>query len=239
MINLFSENKHQVSRTKKITYKFNINLKLIKMAQTSVFVDYIAKKEEDFISKVHNFNSKIDDYIPSLGLDQTKIENLKVHLTAYIDACNEKNALHAKARAATQRCKDMLKPITSEIRGTKKDIELSPSCTLSILEDLGMNNTKRIVDMDTDAPVLSVSLIAGLPQVKYKKSPYEGIRLTCSINKGDSKYQETITRNSYNDTSPRLNPQEPETREYTAYFIKKGKIVGQRSKSVKIILDAI
>ncbi len=209
------------------------------MAQTTEFVDFIAKKEEDFISKIHNFESKIDGYAPILALDETKLTSLKANLTAYINACNKKNALHAEARAATKRCKELLKPLTSEIRGTKKDAELSPNCTLAVLEDLGMNNTKRIIDMDTDYPVLSIKLLAGIPQVKYKKTPYDSIRLTCNINKGENQYQETVTQNYYNDTSARLNPQVPEVREYTAYFIKKGKIVGQRSKSVKIILEAI
>jgi len=209
------------------------------MAQTTEFVDYIAKKEEDFISKVHNFESKIDNYIPILTLDEAKITTLKSHLTGYVDACNKKNALHAEARAATKKCKELLTPLTREIRGTKKDAELSPNCTPAVLEDLGMNNTKRIIDMDTDFPVLSVKPVAGLPQVKYKKTPYDGIRLTCIINNGEAKYQETVTQNFYNDTFPRINPQVPETREYTAYFIKKGKIVGQCSKSVKIILEAI
>lgn len=209
------------------------------MAQTTEFVDFIAKKEEDFISKIHNFESKIDNYVPILALDEAKITTLKANLTAYINACNKKNALHAEARAATKECKALLKPLTSEIRGTKKNAELSPNCSLAILEDLGMNNTKRVIDMDTDFPVLSVQKVAGLPQVKYKKTPYDSIRLTCSINKGEDKYQETITQNYYNDTYPRINPKVPETREYTAYFIKKGKIVGQRSKSVKIIIEAI
>lgn len=209
------------------------------MAQTTEFVDYIAKKKEDFISKVHNFESKIDNYIPILGLNEAKVASLRANLTAYIDACNVKNALHAKARAATQKCKELLKPLTSEIRGTKKDAELSPNCSLAALEDLGMNNTKRIIDMDTDFPVLSVKPVAGYPQIKYKKTPYDAIRLTCIINNGEAKFQETVTQCYYNDTFPRINPQEPETREYTAYFIKKGKIVGQCSKSVKIILGAI
>jgi len=209
------------------------------MAQTTEFVDFIAKKEEDFIRKVHNFESKIDNYIPILSLEMAKMTTLKANLTAYVDACNKKNALHAEARAATKKCKELLKPLTSEIRGTKKDAEQSPNCTLAVLEDLGMNNTKRVIDMDTDFPVLSVKLVAGFPQVKYKKTPYDSIRLTCIINKGEAKYQETVTQNYYNDTSPRTTPQEPETREYTAYFIKKGKIVGQRSKIVKIILEAI
>jgi len=209
------------------------------MAQTTEFVDYIAKKEEDFISKVHNFESKIDSYTTILGLDEAKLTTLKANLTAYLDACNKKNALHAEARAATQKCKELIKPLTREIRGTKKDAEMSPNCTLAVLEDLGMNNTKRVVDMDTDYPVLSVKLLAGIPQVKYKKTPYDSIRLTCNINKGEDKYEETVTQNYYNDTSARINPQEPEVREYTAYFKKKGQIVGQRSKSVKIILEAI
>ena len=209
------------------------------MAQTTEFVDFIAKKEEDFISKVHNFESKIDNYVPILALDETKITTLKANLKAYTDACNKKNALHAEARAATQECKALLKPLTSEIRGTKKDAELSPNCTLAVLEDLGMNNTKRIIDMDTDYPVLSVKLLAGIPQVKYKKTPYDSIRLTCNINKGENKYQETVTQNFFNDMSTRINPQVPEVREYTAYFMKRGQIVGQRSKSVKIILEAV
>lgn len=218
---------------------FNIHLKHVKMAQTTEFVDYIAKKEEDFIRKVHNFESKIDNYVPILGLNEEKITELKAHLTAYVDACNKKNALHAEARAATQKCKELLQPLTKEIRGTKKDAELSPNCSPAVLEDLGMNNIKRVIDMDTDYPILIVKLVAGIPQVKYKKSPYDGIRLTCTINKNEAKYEETVTQKYYNDNTPRLNPQIPETREYTAYFIKKGKIVGQRSKPVKIILESI
>jgi hypothetical protein len=209
------------------------------MAQTTEFVDFIAKKEEDIISKIHNFDSKIDNYAPILGLDEAKLTTLKTNLTAYVDACNKKNALHAEARAATQKCKELIKPLISEIRGTKKDAEMSANCTLAVLEDLGMNNTKRVIDMDSDFPVLKLKLLAGTPYIKYKKGPYDSIRLTCIINKGEDRFEETVTQSYYNDTRPRLNPQAPEVREYTAYFIKKGKIVGQRSKSVKIILEAI
>lgn len=236
-------NKTTCKQRIKFTYlyqtNFNLNLKHIKMAQTTEFVDYIAKKEEDFLRKTQNFLSKIDRYAPILDLDDAKVASIKTNLTAYVDACNKKNSLHAEARAATKNCNDLLNPLIKEIRGTKKDAELSPNCSSSVLEDLGMNNTKRVIDMDADAPVLSVILLAGIPQVKYKKTPYEGIRLSCTINKGAANYQETVTQNFYNDTSVRINLQEPEVREYTAYYIKKGQIVGQRSKSVKIILEAV
>jgi len=209
------------------------------MAQTSEFVDFISKKQEDHIKNDYNFISKIDNYIAPLGLDETKINSLKANILAYIDACNEKNALKAKTRAATKKCQELLKPLNQEIRATKKDAELSPNCTESILEDLGMNNTRRIIEMDNDFPKLNVELVAGLPEIKYKKTPYDGIRLTCIINKGESTNHETITQNSYKDNSPRITPNQPEVREYSAYFLKKGKIVGQQSKKVKIILESI
>ena len=208
------------------------------MGQASEFVDYIAKKEEDFLKKTHNFLSKIDSYAQLLGLDEAKLASLKANLTAYVDACNRKNALHAEARSTTQKCKELLKPLTHEIRGAKKEAQLSPNCTLAVLEDLGMNNSKRIIDMDTDAPELSVKLLAGVPKIKYKKTPYDGIRLFCKINKTEDQYHETISQNHYEDTRARINPQLPEVREYTAYYMKRGQIVGQRSKSTKIILEA-
>ncbi|MCZ4694564.1 hypothetical protein DWB61_05870 [Ancylomarina euxinus] len=209
------------------------------MSQTTVLVDFIAKKEEDFISKVHNFESKIDNYVPILALDEAKITSLKAHLKAYVDACNRKNALHAEARAATQTCNELLNPLTKEIRVTKKDIQMSPNCSPAVIVDLGMDNTKRVIDVDIDFPTLSTKSVAGFPQVKYTKGPYSGIRLTCVINNGEKEYQETVTQHYYNDTFPRINPQVPETRVYTAYFMKKGKIVGQRSKPVTFILEPI
>lgn len=209
------------------------------MAQTNEFVYFISKREKEHIKKDYNFLSKIDNYIETLGLDETKVNELKADIMAYIEACNEKNALQAKARAATKKCHELLTPLNQKIRATKKDAELSPNCTSSILENLGMNNTRKIIEMDTDAPELRVHMVGGTPQIKYKKTPYDGIRLTCIINKGESTYRETITQNSYMDNNARVTPQEPEVREYTAYFVKKGKIVGQKSNKEKIILSAI
>lgn len=209
------------------------------MAQTTEFIDFIAKSEKVFLEKTQNFLTKIDSYTTLLGLDDAELTALKTNLTSYIDACNKKNALHAEARAATQNCNDLLKPLTKEIRSMKKDAELSPNCTMAILEDLGMNNSKKIIDMDTGTPNLKVKLVAGIPQVRYKKTPYDAIRLHCSINKGATSFEETVTQNYYNDTKPRVNSQEPEQREYTAFYIKKGQIVGQKSKKVKIILEAV
>lgn len=201
--------------------------------------DYIAKSKETYISRSDNFLSKIDAYLPILGLNEADVAKLKELLPKYKEACKRSKDIHMEAIAETIKCVELEAVCTPEIRKVRKLILASSNCTQATIQDLSLNGLRHAVEMDDQSPELTVRLIAGSAQIKYTKLPFDGIRLFCSINNGESHYEETITQNTYTDTKPRIHPGQPEIREYYAYYIKKGKIVGQKSKTVKIILEAI
>jgi hypothetical protein len=155
------------------------------------------------------------------------------------DTYDRKEAINNQKKALTLECHEKQDVSTANIRELRKLVEASPNCTPAVMEDLGLNNTKRYFETDEQKPELTPKLVAGTPQIKYTKNGFTGIRLFCIINKGEFHYEETVITNMYKDTRPRINPNVPEVREYYAYYIDNGEIVGQKSNTVKIILEAI
>lgn len=209
------------------------------MPQKSEHIDYIKKKAQDYLQKGESFLERVPNYYGTVLTDETEIAAFKTAFLSFKDAYDKKEAISNQKKAITIECHDKQEVSTVGIRDLKKLIEASPLCTAAILEDLGLNNSKRYIETDEQSPELTVKLVAGVPQVKYRKMPFKGIRLFCSINKGEFNYEETVISSIYKDTKVRINPNLPEVREYHAYFIDNDSIVGQKSNTVKIILESI
>lgn len=208
------------------------------MTQKTEHIDYIKKKEKDYLQKGETFLERIVNYYDVVA-SETEVEPFKNAFMAYKDTYEKKESINNQKKAITLECHEKHEVSTASIRNLRKLIMNSPNCTPAILEDLGLNNSKRYIETDEQSPNLTLKLVTGIPQIKYKKMPFKGIRLFCIINKGEYKYEETVITNVYKDTKPRINPNVPELREYYAYYIDNNEIAGQKSNTVKIILEAI
>ncbi|WP_372644491.1 hypothetical protein [Ancylomarina sp.] len=209
------------------------------MSQKSEHVEYLKKKVKEYIQKGETFLERVSSYYGTVLTDETEIAPFKTAFLAFKDAYDRKEAINNQKKSLTLECHEKQEVSTAGIRDLRKLIEASPLCTPAIMEDLGLNNTKRYFETDEQKPELTPKLVAGTPQVKYRKNGFTGIRLFCIINNGEFRYEETVITNIYKDTRPRINPNLPEVREYYAYYLENDKIVGQKSNMVKIILEAI
>lgn len=209
------------------------------MSQKSEHIDYLKKKVKEYIQKGETFLERVPNYYGTVLTDETEITAFKTAFLDFKNTYDKKEAINNQKKALTLECHEKQDVSTEEIRALRKLIEASPSCTPAVMEDLGLNNTKRYFETDEQKPELTPKLVAGTPQIKYTKNGFTGIRLFCIINKGEYHYEETVITNVFKDTRPRINPNVPEVREYYAYYIDNGEIVGQKSNTVKIILEAI
>lgn len=211
------------------------------MTQVKVNSDYISKAEEDFNAQGENLIAKLPVYQEVLGIPAERIAEIIKVLQDDKALSEKKNIIKAQSRSTNKEYEIKHPNCVSVVRDFRKELVNNPICTPAILEDLGLNPIQRIIDTDTQRPELEIELVSGAPQIKFKKSIFDGIRLFCTVSYGDEvrEYEETLTRHNWQDPKARMDPKKPETRSYYAYFIYKGKMVGQKSNVESITLEAI
>ncbi|MPQ49103.1 hypothetical protein GCQ56_19055 [Marinifilum sp. N1E240] len=211
------------------------------MTQVKVTSDYIAKPEEEFNAQGENILAKLLVHQATLGLSDEQVASITASIQNDKALSEKKNITQAQSRSTTKEY-DTNHPICVKVlRDLRKELLNNPNCTPAILEDFGLNPSHRVIDTDTQQPIIHVELVSGVPQIKFKKSVFDGIRLFCNMNSGDqeSEYEETITHHVWKDKKPRLDPLKPETRSYYAYYLYKTQIVGQKSNVDSITLEAL
>ncbi|MCZ4695819.1 hypothetical protein DWB61_13905 [Ancylomarina euxinus] len=98
----------------------------------------------------------------------------------------------------------------------------------------------KYIDTDKQSPTLKDSQVVGVPQIRYDKSVFDGIRIFTRVgDEANFDNGQIITQTKFKDTRARIDPSKPETREYYAYYVIKDKIVGKRSNIIKIELGAV
>ncbi|WP_321298982.1 hypothetical protein [Marinifilum fragile] len=211
------------------------------MTQIKLTSDYILKPEEGFNAQGENIIAKLPVYKDILGLSDEQVADTIKTIQDDKALSEKKNIIQAQSRSTTKEYETNHPACVRVVRELRKELVNNPNCTPAILEDFGLNPGQRIIDTDTQKPEIQVSLVSGVPQIKYTKSVFDGIRLFCKISYGDDEkeYEETIIRHIWQDTKARMDPLKPETRHYYAYFLYKGQIVGQKSNVVSITLEAI
>ncbi|MCY1633472.1 hypothetical protein [Marinifilum sp. D737] len=211
------------------------------MTQIKINGDYISKSEEDFNAQGENIIAKLPVYKDVLALSDEKVAKIVKSIQDDKALSEKKNIIKAQSRSTTKEYEIIHNECIKVVRGLRKELVNNPNCTPAVLEDFGLNPAQRIIDTDIQRPILDVDLVSGVPQIKYKKSVFDGIRLFCKISYGseEKEYEETIIRHIWKDSKARMDPSKPETRYYYAYFVYKGQIVGQKSNVASITLEAI
>ncbi|WP_372645831.1 hypothetical protein [Ancylomarina sp.] len=210
------------------------------MGLIKVILDYIKKDAKSFQERSDNFKAKIDSYLETFGLTAEQVSPLISVLDEITAANIEKAEINRARMAATLKCTNLHRTGEKLVREFRRLIMLSPNCTDDSLEDLGLKPGVRYIDTDKQAPTLKENQVAGVPQIRYDKSSFDGIRIFCRV--GDQENfdkGQIVTQTKYNDIRPRVDPSKPETREYYAYYILKDQIVGKRSNIVKIELGPV
>ena len=210
------------------------------MTQVKVTSDYIAKPEEEFNAQCENILAKLPGYKDILGLSDEQVASITESIQHDKALSEKKNITQAQSRSTTKEYDTNHPACVKVLRDLRKELLNNPNCTPAILEDFGLNPSHRVIDTDTQHPELEVELVSGVPQIKYKKSIFDGIRLFCKIVSGDQEreYEETVTRYVWKDEKARIDPFKPETRYYYAYYLYKTQIVGQKSNVSNITLEA-
>jgi hypothetical protein len=210
------------------------------MGLIKVILDYIKKDAKSFQERSDNFKGKIDQYLETFGITAEQVSPLVSVLDEITAANIEKAEINRARMAATLKCSNLHRVGEKAVREFRRLIMLSPNCTDDSLENLGLKPGVRYVDTDKQSPTLKDSQVAGVPQIRYDKSVFDGMRIFTRVGDEESFDKgQIITQTKYKDIRPRVDPSKPETREYYAYYVLKDKIVGKRSNIIKIELGPV
>jgi len=209
------------------------------MTQIIVTKDFIEKGEENFAEKMENFIQMAPQYVEAGLLPAAEtgviIEKLKA------DELNRKQKNENQKKAHDSRTIYVYghKITEKDLREYKKLVCSLPQVTPEMKRELGLVNKPKSENTHDKKPILKVRVVGGVPHITFIKSPMQGIMLFAKTNNGEFDYQTTVKASYFDDSRPRLSPNQTEVREYYAYYIYKDKVVGLQSEIVRIVLDPV
>lgn len=129
--------------------------------------------------------------------------------------------------------------VFTRLSGTVMRIKGHPAYTESIGKDLGIVATTSntlAAKAAISKPVINITKNGGVLQLKYKKGDADGLKLF-SRRTGETEFTflDTIIKPVYEDTRPNKVANQPETREYMAFYMQNDKQVGQSSDIVTVL----
>lgn len=198
--------------------------------------DYIPKRDGDLDSMEENFIDKYPAIATALGIDaaeQTDTLNIiGTHRTSFTTMVSKK----AEKMAAVEDNNAQKKTAITEIRRAAKNLKTRPGYTEAQGDELGINGPES-ADIDTVniKPVLEGSLVAETAVVDFELSGTDGIQIRSKRgSETEFIFLAADTHPPYNDTRTKLDPSQPEKREYITYYILDDEIIGQPSDVLTI-----
>lgn len=198
-------------------------------------IDFIAGSENEYINRAINYKNKLLFYKDILGLSDEKITEETTKIENLVNKKHIKDELQKKTTSEVESFNCIKDKLTRYMRMRRPEIQALPGYTKAIGIDLGLEPSYTFSETDNLTPEIKVTLDGGFPRIKFYKRGTQGLRIYCRINgEGQFSFLNTCTKRSYLDGRPKKDPQEPEIREYYAFFILDDKTVGKQSATVKI-----
>lgn len=199
--------------------------------------DFLPLKMAKVDSWEQRFSTQLDNHAAHLGISPTQVtaiqDQITAHRTAYKEAQDAKRVAKSKVAAMKTQQAITLKAVRKMVRV----IKASPTYASSLGESLGVVGPED--SRELKPPVLHVRSIGGRTVISYKKYRSHGIFI---YSKRGHETQLTLlavdARSPYVDTRPNLNPNEPEKREYAAYYMMNDEPVGQMGGTITILVSA-
>jgi hypothetical protein len=193
--------------------------------------DYIPNSDGDLVTWLANLQSKIGNYVATLGLTAprtTQINTWCSDATSAIQNLAQKKGewLAASADKRTQ--------VSAALAGLRSEVaqwKSNPAMTPAIAADLLINSTGGAPDPNTYQPQLSAQAFAGYVRLKFTKKGVDGVNLYVR-QQGEAawRFLARDTNSPYDDHTPLANAGAPEVREYQALGVINDEQVGQPSE---------
>ena len=203
------------------------------MKQT--IVDYIPKSIGDQRNWLQNLKTQIGILGAGLGYTAAQITAIQGYCQGIIDKIDAVTAAEDAYNAAIEARKTISKTNFGLIRTEATKIKANPAIPAGTLDSLGLTGSHHTVDEANYKPDLSVSLVGGLPTLKFTKKGVDGLKIMHRL-KGATNWSllAVVTKSPYIDHINLVSASVAETWEYCAYGLINDQAIGQPSDVVHI-----
>lgn len=199
--------------------------------------DFIPVKIESIDAWEHNFSIQLAEHASALGISPAQLasiaQQIDDHRVAYAEA-------HAAKQTAKSKVATMQQLKTQTLRSVRKvvrQIKASPNYSSAIGRSMGIIGPEDTTELTQ--PVLKVQTLGGRAVISYKKYRSHGIYLYSRRGPETSlTLLAADSRSPYVDTRPNLKPNEPEQREYAAYYMLNDAQVGKMGAISRVLVSA-
>jgi hypothetical protein len=146
---------------------------------------FLPSTEGDLITWLGNFSSKLDVYGPALGLDATKIAELKAIIAGIIANINNVSEKLADYQTAVQAKDTAKKQGLDVLRTAIAAFKTNAAYTDTLGEAFGIIGTTTA---GAEKPSISVSKVPQGIAIKFVKSDFEGVHIY-RRKKGEAEFQ--------------------------------------------------
>jgi hypothetical protein len=193
--------------------------------------DYIPGSDGDLVTWLANLQSKLGNYVATLGLTAPRTTQITTWCTDAISAIQNLAQKKGEWLAASA---DKQTQVSAALAGLRSEIaqwKANPAMTPAIAADLLINSTGGAPDPNTYQPQLSAQAFAGYVRLKFTKKGVDGVNLYVR-KQGEAAWQFLArdTNSPYDDHTPLANAGAPEVREYQAFGVINDEQVGQPSE---------
>ena len=199
--------------------------------------DFLPLKMAKVDSWEQRFSTQLDNQAAYLGISPTQVTAIKEQIDAHRTAYKEAQAAKITAKSKVAAMKTQQAITLKAVRKMVRIIKASPTYADSIGESMGIVGPED--SRELKPPVLKVRSIGGRTVISYKKYRSHGIFI---YSKRGHETQLTLlavdARSPYVDTRPNLDPNEPEKRQYAAYYMINDEPVGQMSNVTSVLVAA-
>lgn len=183
------------------------------------------------------FSTQLDNHAAYLGISATQVTAIKEQIDAHRTAYKEAQAAKITAKSKVAAMKTQQAITLKAVRKMVRIIKASPTYASSMGESLGIVGPED--SRELRPPVLKIRSVGGRTVISYKKYSSHGVFIYSK--RGTETHLTLLAvdmRSPYVDTRPNLNPNEPEQREYAAFYMINDEPVGQMSGVTSVLVAA-
>jgi len=196
--------------------------------------DFIPQKDSELILWLTNLRDKIPTYQVQLGLTAAQVTAIQASCDNVIDKINATAAAKAAFQSAAQDKNNTKKTEVDSLRKTIARAKTESGYTTTIGQDLDIIGEDTLLDPLTYKPKLSGNSFPGYVQLTFTKLGVDGVNVYARL-KGETVW----VKLAFDSSSPYIDnraiqPNNPETREYSAIGVIDDNEFGQRSDIVEV-----
>ena len=198
--------------------------------------DYIPHADPALRSWLANFKNEIAALGGSLGYTVAQTNALSALCVALITTLDNVTTAQDALKSAVTIKETLKKTNIGLIRAEANKIKANPATPAGALESLGLTGSHHTVDEENYQPDLSVSIVGGLPTLKFTKKGVDSMKIMHRL-KGATTWSllAVVSKSPYIDHITLANPAVAEHWEYQCYGLINDAPIGKPSDIVHVV----